>query len=408
MGKVVVTGMGVVSPVGNDVASFWAALVAGRSGIGPTTRFDTTDHRTKISGQAADVTPAGFTPKDMHRQDRNAIFAIEAADQAWKQSGLDPARINPDRAGCVVGSGIGGIETIQDEVIRMHEGGPRRVSPLMVPKGLTNMASGAIAIRLGLRGPNKAVITACSTANHCVGDAIDLIRLGRADIVLAGGTEAPIIPFAVAGFSSMRALSTRNDEPQRASRPFDKDRDGFVMGEGAGILVLESEEHARARGAEILAEAAGLGDSCDAFHITAPVEDGSGSARAIRIALQEAGVNPQDVNYYNAHGTSTPLNEPGEAKALRIIFGENMPPVSSTKSMTGHLLGAAGAIEAIASIMAIRDGIIPPNINFETPDPECLVNLVANTARQAKIRVAVSNSLGFGGHNAALVLRRYG
>ncbi len=408
MRKVVVTGMGVVSPVGNDVATFWASLIAGRSGIGPTTRFDTTDHRTKFSGQAAECIPAGFTPKDMHRVDRNAVFAIEAADQAWKQSGLDPARINPDRAGVVVGSGIGGIETIQDEVIRLHEGGPRRVSPLMVPKGLCNMASGSIAIRLGLRGPNKAVVTACSTANHCVGDAIDMIRLGRADIVLAGGTEAPIIPFAVAGFSSMRALSTRNDDPQRASRPFDKDRDGFVMGEGAGILVLESEEHARARGAEILAETAGLGDSCDAFHITAPVEDGSGSARAIRWSLQEAGVNPQDVDYYNAHGTSTPLNEPGEAKALRAVFGEKMPLVSSTKSMTGHLLGAAGAIEAIASIMAIREGIIPPNINFETPDPECLVNLVANTARQAKVSVVVSNSLGFGGHNAALVLRRYG
>ncbi len=408
MRKVVVTGMGVVSPVGNDVASFWAALVAGRSGIGLTTRFDTADHRTKISGQAADCVPAGFTPRDMHRLDRNAIYAIEAADQAWKQSGLDLARINPDRAGVVVGSGIGGIETIQEEVIRLHQGGPRRVSPLMVTKGLTNMASGSIAIRLGLRGPNKAVVTACSTANHCIGDAIDLIRLGRADIVLAGGTESPITSFAVAGFSSMRALSTRNDDPQRASRPFDKDRDGFVMGEGAGILVLESEEHARARGSEILAEVAGLGDSCDAFHITAPMEDGSGSARAIRLALKEAGVNPGEVDYYNAHGTSTMLNEPGEAKALRAVFGEDMPLVSSTKSMTGHLLGAAGAIEAIASIMAIRDGIIPPNINFETPDPECMVNLVANTARQAQIAIVVSNSLGFGGHNAALVLRRYG
>ncbi len=408
MRKVVVTGMGVVSPVGNDVASFWAALVAGRSGIGLTTRFDTADHRTKISGQAADCVPAGFTPRDMHRLDRNAIYAIEAADQAWKQSGLDPARINPDRAGVVVGSGIGGIGTIQEEVIRLHQGGPRRVSPLMVPKGLTNMASGSIAIRLGLRGPNKAVVTACSTANHCIGDAIDLIRLGRADIVLAGGTESPITSFAVAGFSAMRALSTRNDDPQGASRPFDKDRDGFVMGEGAGILVLESEEHARARGSEILAEVAGLGDSCDAFHITAPMEDGSGSARAIRMALKEAGVNPGEVDYYNAHGTSTMLNEPGEAKALRAVFGEDMPLVSSTKSMTGHLLGAAGAIEAIASIMAIRDGIIPPNINFETPDPECMVNLVANTARQAQIAIVISNSLGFGGHNAALVLRRYG
>jgi 3-oxoacyl-[acyl-carrier-protein] synthase II len=399
--------MGVVSPVGNSVAAFWDALVAGRSGIGPTTRFDPKDHRTKISGQAADCVPQGFTPKDLHRMDRNAVFAIEAADQAWKQSGLDGSKINRDRAGVVIGSGIGGIETIQDEVLRMHEGGPRRVSPLMVPKGLTNMASGSVAIRFGLRGPNKAVVSACSTANHCIGEAIGLIRLGRADIVLAGGTEAPIIPFAMAGFSSMRALSTRNDDPQRASRPFDRDRDGFVMGEGAGVLVIESEEHASARGAEILGEAAGLGESCDAFHITAPLEDGSGSARAIRLALEDAGVNLGDVDYYNAHGTSTQLNEPGEAKALRLVFGTDMPLVSSTKSMTGHLLGAAGAIEAIACLLAIRDGIIPPNINFETPDPECEVNLVANVARRTKVAIAVSNSLGFGGHNAALVLRRY-
>jgi 3-oxoacyl-[acyl-carrier-protein] synthase II len=407
MQRAVITGMGVVSPVGNTIDSFWESLVAGRSGIGLTTRFDTTEFKTKISGQCVDVVPRGFTPRDMHRVDRNAVYAIEAADQAWKHSGLELAKINADRAGVVIGSGIGGIETIQDEVIRMKEGGPRRVSPLMVPKGLTNMASGSVAIRLGLRGPNKAVVTACSTANHCIGEAINLIRLGKADIVLAGGTEAPIIPFATAGFSSMRALSTRNDEPTRASRPFDKDRDGFVMGEGAGILVVESEQHARARGAEILGVAAGLGDSCDAFHITAPIEDGSGSARAIRLALEDAGVNAPDVDYYNAHGTSTQLNEPGEAKALRIVFGDNMPLVSSTKSMTGHLLGAAGAIEAIASVLAIRDGIIPPNINFETPDPECEVNLVANTARNAKVSVVVSNSLGFGGHNAALVLRRY-
>ncbi len=407
MRRAVVTGMGVVSPVGNSIAAFWEALVAGRSGIGPTTRFDPKDHRTKISGQAPDCVPAGFTPKDLHRQDRNAVFAIEAADQAWKQSGLDASKINSERAGVVIGSGIGGIETIEQEVLRMQEGGPRRVSPLMVPKGLTNMASGSVAIRLGLRGPNKAVVSACSTANHCIGEAINLIRLGKADIILAGGTESPITPFAMAGFSSMRAMSTRNDEPQRASRPFDKDRDGFVMGEGAGIIVIESEEHARARGAEILGEVAGMGETCDAFHITAPLEDGSGSARAIRLALEDAGIDKGMVDYYNAHGTSTQLNEPGEAKALRLIYGADMPLVSSTKSMTGHLLGAAGAIEAIACILAIRDGIIPPNINFETPDPECEVNLVANVARKTRVSVAVSNSLGFGGHNAALVLRRY-
>jgi 3-oxoacyl-[acyl-carrier-protein] synthase II len=408
MRKAVVTGMGVVSPVGNDVDTFWKSLVAGRSGIVPNNRFDVTDWRTRIAGLAADCAPEGMSPKDIHRQDRYSIFAVEAADQAWRQSGLELSTINPDRAGVVIGSGIGGIETIQDDVIRMHEGGPRRVSPLMVPKGLANMASGNVALRLGLKGPNKAIVTACSTANHCIGEARDLIRLGRADIVLAGGSEAPINKFSISGFMAMRALSTRNDEPTRASRPFDKDRDGFVIAEGAGILVVESEEHARARGAEILAEVASLGESCDAHHITAPLEDGSGSAKAIRIALDEARVNPEDVDYYNAHGTSTPLNEPGEAKALRRVFGEGMPPVSSTKSMTGHLLGAAGAIEAIACIQAIRTGTMPPNINFETPDPDCLVNIVANEARSAKIAIAVSNSLGFGGHNAALVLRRYG
>ncbi len=408
MRKAVVTGMGVVSPVGNDVKTFWESLVAGRSGIVPNTRFDVSDWRTRIAGLAAECAPEGMTPKDIHRQDRYSIYAVEAADQAWRQSGLDASKIDRDRAGVIVGSGIGGIETIQDDIIRMHEGGPRRVSPLMVPKGLANMASGNVAIRLGLRGPNKAIVTACSTANHCIGEAADLIRLGKADVMLAGGSEAPINKFSIAGFMSMRALSTRNDEPTRASRPFDKDRDGFVIAEGAGILVLESEEHARARGAEILAEVASLGESCDAHHITAPMEDGSGSAKAIRIAIHDAGINPGQVDYYNAHGTSTPLNEPGEARALRLVFGEDMPPVSSTKSMTGHLLGAAGAVEAIASIEAIRHGVIPPNINFETPDPECLVNLVANEAREADVAIVVSNSLGFGGHNAALVLRRYG
>jgi len=408
MRKAVVTGMGVVSPVGNTVASFWKSLIEGRSGIGRITRFDVTDWRTQIGGQAEECAPAGMTPKDINRQDRYSIFAIEAADQAWAQSGLGTVTFDPSRAGVIVGSGIGGIETIQNEVLRMNEGGPRRVSPLMVPKSLANMASGNIAIRFGLQGPNKAIVTACSSANHSIGEAADLIRLRKADIVVAGGSEAPLNPFGVAGFMAMRAMSTRNDEPTRASRPFDKDRDGFVMGEGAGILILESEEHAKARGAEILAEVASLGETCDANHITAPMEDGSIGSRAIQIALDDAQVNPADVDYYNAHGTSTPLNDPGEAKALRRVFGEDMPLVSSTKSMTGHLLGAAGAIEAVACIQAIREGIIPPNINFETPDPDCIVNLVANHAREANVAIAVSNSLGFGGHNAALVLKRYG
>lgn len=408
MRKAVVTGMGVVSPLGNTVASYWDALCAGRSGIGRITRFDASDIRTKIAGEAEDCVPEGMTPKDLNRNDRYAIFAIEAADQAWKQSGLGEGSYDPERAGTLIGSGIGGIETIQNETIVMQERGARRVSPMLVPKGISNMGSGTVAIRLNLQGPNRAVVTACATGNHCIGDAAHFIRHGKADIMVAGGSEAPIMQLAVAGFSSMRAMSTRNDEPERASRPFDKDRDGFVLGEGAGVLVLESEEHAKARGAEILAEIAGLGETCDAFHITAPHEDGLGSARAIRAALDDAGVNPEDVDYYNAHGTSTPLNEPAEAKALRAVFGDNIPLVTSTKSMTGHLLGAAGAIEAVAAIQSLRTGIIPPTINHETPDPACQVPLVANTAQEANIEIAVSNALGFGGHNAALVLRRYG
>ncbi len=406
--KVVVTGMGVVSPVGNDVSTFWSSLIEGRSGIGPITHFDTEHFKTKIAGEAEDCAPEGMSSKEIHRLDRNAVFAIEAADQAWKHSGLDKDKIDLDRCGTVIGSGIGGLETIADEVVRLYEGGPRRVSPLMIPKGVSNMASANVAIRFGFRGPNKAIVTACASANQSVGAAIDLIQLGRSDVVMAGGAEASIIPFAMAGFISMRALSTRNDEPERASRPFDKDRDGFVMGEGAGVLVLESEEHARARGANILCEVVSVGESCDANHITAPLEDGSGCSKALQYALDQAKVNPDEVQYFNAHGTSTQLNEAGEARALRTIFGEEMPPISSTKSMTGHLLGAAGAIEAIACIQTIREGIIPPSINFDTPDPDCEVNLVANEAREANVEIAVSNSLGFGGHNAALVLRRYG
>jgi 3-oxoacyl-[acyl-carrier-protein] synthase II len=408
MRKAVVTGMGIVSPVGNTVDSFWESLCAGRSGIGRITRFDASDVRTQIAGEAGECVPDGMTQKDINRNDRYAVFAIEAADQAWKQSGLADWNYNPERAGTLIGSGIGGIETIQNETIVMQERGARRVSPMIVPKGIANMGSGTVAIRLNLQGPNRAVVTACATGNHCIGDAADFIRSGKADIMVAGGSEAPVVRLAVAGFSSMRAMSTRNDDPERASRPFDKDRDGFVLGEGAGVVVLEAEDHAKARGAEILAEVCGLGETCDAFHITAPHQDGMGSARAIRAALDDAAVNPEEIDYYNAHGTSTPLNEPAEAKALRAVFGDAIPLVTSTKSMTGHLLGAAGAIEAVASILSLRTGIIPPTINHDTPDPDCQVPLVANTAQEAKIEIAVSNALGFGGHNAALVLRRYG
>ncbi len=407
--KVVVTGMGVVSPVGNDVATFWESLREGRSGIGAVTRFEATDDfKCRIAGEAEECTPEGMTPKELGRLDRYTIYALEAMDQAWKQAGLNIDQENPERIGVVIGSGIGGIETIEMEVIRLHDKGPRRVSPLFIPKGLSNMASGNVAIRYGLRGPNKGIVSACSSANHSLGEALNLIRSGRTDVMIAGGSEAPVTRLSLAAFASMRAMSKRNDEPERASRPFDKDRDGFVAGEGAGVFVLESEEHAKARGAEILAELAGMGESCDAYHIVAPEPNGQGCISALRYTLEAAKVNPADIDYYNAHGTSTPLNEVGEAKALRAVFGDSMPLVTSTKSMTGHLLGAASAIEAVACVQSIRESVIPPTINYETPDPECEVNLVANEAREVKVEIALSNSLGFGGHNAAIVMKRYG
>jgi len=400
--------MGVVSPVGNTVAAFWEALCAGCSGIRAITHFETADLPARFGGVVEEVVPEGMTGKDLRRTDRYSVYAIEAADQAWKQSGLEIDAENPYRCGVLVGSGIGGIETIHDEGVNFHLHGPKRISPLMVPKGVANMASGLIAIRRGLQGPNKAVVTACATGTHCIGDAAGLIRTGKADIMLAGGAEASVTRFGIAGFAAMRAISRRNDAPDRASRPFDKDRDGFVLSDGAGVLVLEAEDHARRRGATILGEVAGMGETCDAFHITAPREDGSGAAEAMRVALAEARANPEDIHYYNAHGTSTQHNDPMECRALRTVFGEAMPPVSSTKSMTGHLLGAAGAVEAVACLLAIRDGVIPPNINYETPDPECVLNLVANQAREARVAFAMSNSLGFGGHNASIIFKNYG
>lgn len=406
--KVVVTGMGVVSPLGNDLDSFWEAMCAGRSGIRAVDDFDVSDLPAKIGGRVAPVAPEGLEPKEIRRQDRYTLYALEAANQAWRQSGLDMSMEDPFDCGVMVGSGIGGLDAIYENCVAMHERGPRRVSPLFVPKGLVNMAAGLIAIHLGLRGPNKAVVTACATATHCIGDAADTIRMGKAKVMLAGGSEAGVSRFGLAGFCSMRALSTRNEPAEAASRPFDADRDGFVMGDGAGILVLESESHAKARGAEILAEAAGMGDTCDAHHITAPLEDGAGAVQAMRLALAQAEARPEEVSYYNAHGTSTKLNDAMESRALATVFGlDTMPLVSSTKSMTGHLLGAAGAIEAIACIQAIRTGVAPPNINYDTPDPECRVNVVANTAREADIAIAMSNSLGFGGHNASILFRRH-
>lgn len=406
--KVVVTGMGVVSPLGNDVETFWSGVREGRSGIRKLDHIETEGLTATIGGVAPPVAPEGMDKKELRRQSSYALFAIEASDQAVRQSGLNIDDEDPSRCGTIVGSGIGGLKSISDDSVKMHVGGARRVSPLMIPKGLANMASGVVAIRHGFRGPNKAVVTACAAGAHSIGDAADMIRAGKTDVMLAGGAEATVIPFGMAGFCAMRALSTRNDEPERASRPFDADRDGFVMGEGSGILVIESEEHAKARGAEILGEVAGMGESCDAYHITAPRPDGSGPISAIRNGLDQAGINPGQVDYINAHGTSTKLNDASESLAIREVFGADAPPVSSTKSMIGHLLGASGAVEALACLMAIRDSVLPPNINYETPDPECDINIVANEAREADVSIVVSNSLGFGGHNASLVFRRYG
>ncbi len=405
MNKPVITGMGVVSPLGNTVPELWDALCAGRSGIRPVS-FEGDAGYSKIAGQAQDVTPAGMGPKEIRRQSRFILFAVEASDQAIRQAGFDMNKEDPRRCAVVVGSGIGGVIDIHDNSVIMHTSGPRRVSPLFITRALANIAPGQVAIRHGFQGANRCVVTACASGTQALGEAADLIRCGRADVVLAGGAEATVFPFGMAGFAAIRALSARNDEPERASRPFDRDRDGFVMGEGAGMLLIESEAHAKARGAEILAEVAGMGESCDAYHVTAPLPDGSGPARSMQEALNQAQLNPEEVQYCNAHGTSTSLNDAGESRALRTVFGETGPIVSSTKSMIGHLLGAAGAVEAVACVMSLRTGIVHPSINYDTPDPECPVNLAANTAREMQVNAAISNSLGFGGHNASIIFRR--
>jgi 3-oxoacyl-[acyl-carrier-protein] synthase II len=406
MNRVVITGMGVVSPVGNTREAFWNSLVAGCSGI---RAVDFVDERTasRIAGIAGDVIPDNVPSKEIKRQGRFILFALEAANQAWNQAGLDINTEDPYRCGALVGTGIGGVQDIEESALRLHEGGPRRVSPLLMVKGLSNMAAGAVAIHFGLQGPNACIVTACATGAQSIAAAANTIRLGQADVMLTGGTEATVIPYGLAAFSAMRALSTRNDDPEKASRPFDRDRDGFVLSEGAGILVLESEAHARQRGAVILAELAGSAETCDAYHPVAPRPDGSGAAAAMRLALRQAGIPPEKVNYCNAHGTSTKLNDAAESLAFLEVFGPAPPPVSSTKSMIGHLLGAAGAVEAVACVLTIRYNTIHPNINYDTPDPECPVNVVANTAREAKVDIALSNSLGFGGHNATLVFKRY-
>ena len=408
MRRVVVTGLGVISPVGDDIETFWEALCSGKSGVRQITRFDASAFPVTIAAECGDCEPAGMGAKEIRRRDRYTLYALCAADQAWAQSGLSIDNEDPQRCGVVLGSGIGGLETIEEQHLIYLEKGPERISPMMLPKILSNMAAGEVGIRLGLRGPNKAVVTACASGTQSITDAASTIRSGHADVMLAGGSEAGVVPFGVAGFAAIKALSRRNDDPEHASRPFDADRDGFVIGEGAGIVVLESEEHAKARGAEILCELAGYGETCDAYHVVAPRPDGSGAAGAMKFALDDAEMNPEEVSYFNAHGTSTKYNDIAESMALTTIFGtDSMPPVSSSKSMIGHLLGAAGAVEAVACALSIRDNIIHPSVNFEKVDPECPVNIVANEAREADVRVTMSNSLGFGGHNASLIFKRY-
>ena len=414
MKRVVITGMGIVSPVGTGIEHAWKNILAGKSGINKITDFNVDDLASQIAGVPQVGTDAGMLnpdaviePREQRKLDKCIIYALVAADEALRDAGLIDYAGDKTRVGVSVGSGIGGLNTIYENCIELHDGGPRRVSPFFIPKGIINMAAGNISIKYGLRGPNISVVTACATGAHSIGEAARMIKYGDADIMVCGGTESAVGRIGLAGFSAMRALSTRNDEPMRASRPWDKNRDGFVMAEGAGILVLDEYEHAVARGAKIYAEVAGYGMSADAYHITAPAQNGEGGRRAMESALQDAGLKPADVDYINAHGTSTGLGDVGELAAVKELFAGVDVSMSSTKSMTGHLLGAAGAVEAIFCTLAMRDGIVPPTINLD--DPEDAVNgldLVPHVAKTRKVDVAVSNSFGFGGTNASIVLKK--
>ena len=409
--RVVITGIGVVSPVGNDLSAFWESLKAGRSGIGPITAFDTAKFDCKIAGEVRgyDPTPFYTTPKDVRRTDRYTQFAVGAAKMAIEDGGYDLSTLDLDRVGVMVGSGVGGLATMETQVTQMLTKGPDRTSPFMIPMMISNMATGVISMEHGLRGPNMAIVTACATANHCMGEAWRIIKFGDADVMVTGGSEACVVPVGIAGFTSMRAMSLRNDEPEKASRPFDKDRDGFVMGEGAGILILEEYEHAKKRGAKIYCEVAGYGLTADAYHMSAPLPGGEGAARCMAMAMKHAKVNPEEVDYINAHGTSTPVGDVCETKAVKRAFGNHARKggllVSSTKSMTGHLLGAAGAVEMAACVMAMRDGIETTTINLDHPDPECDLDYVPLKAREKKVKIAISNSFGFGGHNSSVLIK---
>jgi len=406
--RVFVTGAGVVSPVGNNLEDCWRNLVGGKSGAGPITRFDASDYETRFACEVKDFTLEGILDrKDAKRMDRFVQFAVAASHEALGSAGLRDAVPDAERIGVIVGSGIGGMETFEEQHTNLLQKGHRRVSPFFIPMMISDMAAGQVSITFGLKGPNFATVSACASGAHAIGESLRLLRAGDADVMLCGGAEATITPMAVAGFGNMRALSTRNDDPLHASRPFDVGRDGFVIGEGAGMLVLETEAHAKARGAALLCELSGYGASGDAYHMTAPCVDGDGAARAMKRALADARLPLDEVGYINAHGTSTPAGDPIEVTAVKTVFADHARRLwmGSTKSMTGHLLGAAGGLEAVVCALALQRGIVPPTINLETPDPQCDIDLVPNTARNAKLKAVMSNSFGFGGHNVSLVMR---
>lgn len=407
--KVVITGMGAITPLGNDVNTFWNNIKAGVNGIDFIKSFDTEKFRVKIAAEAKDFDPSNYMDKkEARRTDRFCQFAIAAAKEAMEDAELDLSKIDSERFGVLLGSGVGGLGTIEKEVKTLNEKGPGRVSPLLIPMIISNIAAGNIAIKYGAKASCTSIVTACASGTNAIGEAFNMIRSGRADIIITGGTEAAITPLALAGFTGLTALSTTND-PGRASIPFDAERDGFVMGEGAGIVILESLEHAEKRNARIYGEVAGYGSTCDAYHMTAPAPEGEGAARAIKEALKDAGIDKSCISYINAHGTSTPFNDKFEAQAIKSVFGEEVKkiPVSSTKSMTGHLLGAAGGIEAIVCTKAILDGFVPPTIGYKVADPDCDIDCVPNEGREAKLEYAMSNSLGFGGHNAIIIIKRF-
>ena len=406
--RVFVTGAGVVSPVGNNLEDCWRNLVGGKSGAGPITRFDASDYETRFACEVKDFTFEGLIDrKDAKRMDRFVQFAVVASHEALRSAGLGDNVPAAERVGVIVGSGIGGMETFEEQHTNLLQKGHRRVSPFFIPMMISDMAAGQVSITFGLKGPNFATVSACASGAHAIGESLRMLRAGDADVMLCGGAEATITPMAIAGFGNMRALSTRNDDPPHASRPFDVGRDGFVIGEGAGMLVLETEAHAKARGATLICELSGYGASGDAYHMTAPCVDGDGAARAMRRALADAHTAPDEVGYINAHGTSTPAGDPIEVTAVKSVFDDHARRLlmGSTKSMTGHLLGAAGGLEAVVCALALQRGVVPPTINLESPDPQCDLDLIPNTARNAKLKAVMSNSFGFGGHNVSLLMR---